>query len=191
MNDPTPRPTSQSELYARNASRLAELFYPSLNALGQFEPNAVDELPHDYRVLLAHHDHMTGALEAWHTSLGDSTALDEWRAHTWFGPGEVGGGQRRGGRRKERTSLHASVSVSGQVTGERGELPHHLGTWRRWPDSVVAGGGHRLRQPLSQRCQPIAGVRAASPLRRKPGLFRLHRPGLPPTPGRGAGPNAQ
>lgn len=79
MNDPTLRPTSQAELYARNASRLAELFFPNLAALGLFEPVTVDELPDDYRSLLAHHDHMTVALEAWHNSHVEVVALDEWQ----------------------------------------------------------------------------------------------------------------
>jgi hypothetical protein len=79
VNDSTPRHTTQSELYTRNASRLAELFYPSLDALGQFEPVAVDDLPDGYRSLLAHRDHMTVALEAWHNSLVDLNAIDEWR----------------------------------------------------------------------------------------------------------------
>jgi len=79
VNEHPPRPTSESELYARNASRLAELFYPSLTALGEFEPVGVDDLPADYRSLLAHHDHMTVALEAWHNSLVDIEAIDEWR----------------------------------------------------------------------------------------------------------------
>ena len=79
MNDPSLRHTTQSELYARNASRLAELFFPNLDELGRFEPASVDDLPVDYRALLAHHDHMTVALEAWHNSLVDIEALDEWR----------------------------------------------------------------------------------------------------------------
>jgi hypothetical protein len=79
VKNPAPRPTTESELYARNASRLATLFFPSLDALGRFEPAAVDDLPADYRTLLAHHDHMTVALEAWHNSLVDIDALDEWQ----------------------------------------------------------------------------------------------------------------
>jgi chorismate-pyruvate lyase len=79
VNDPTPRPATQSELFARSACRLAELFYPSLDALGQFEPASVDDLPDGYRSLLAHHDHMTVALEAWHNSHVEIEALDEWR----------------------------------------------------------------------------------------------------------------
>jgi hypothetical protein len=71
-------PKSESELYERNASRLASLFYPDLDALGRFEPVTVAKLPRDYACLLAHHDHMTVALEAWHNSLVDIEALHEW-----------------------------------------------------------------------------------------------------------------
>jgi chorismate-pyruvate lyase len=78
VNDPNLRPTSQAELFTRSASRLAELFFPNLDVLGQFDPVAVDELPDDYRSLLAHHDHMTVALEAWHNSHVEIEAIDEW-----------------------------------------------------------------------------------------------------------------
>jgi hypothetical protein len=79
VKDPAPRLATESELYTRNASRLAELFFPSLDELGRFEPVAVVDLPTDYRRLLAHHDHMTVALEAWHNSLVDVEAVAEWR----------------------------------------------------------------------------------------------------------------
>jgi chorismate-pyruvate lyase len=49
-----------------------------LDELGRFEPAFVDDLPADYRALLAHHDHMTVALEAWHNSLVDIEALHEF-----------------------------------------------------------------------------------------------------------------
>jgi chorismate-pyruvate lyase len=74
----TSRHTTASDLYTPNASRLAELFYPGLSALGQFEPVTVTDLPPDFRALLAHHDHMTVALEAWHNSLVEIEALHEW-----------------------------------------------------------------------------------------------------------------
>lgn len=72
-------PTFEAELYSRSASRLATLFYASLNEVGEFEPVAVEELPADYRKLLAHNDHMTVALEEWHKSQLSVAALDEWR----------------------------------------------------------------------------------------------------------------
>jgi chorismate-pyruvate lyase len=53
------------------------LFYDRLEELGRFEPVAADQLPDDYCALLAHHDHMTVALEAHHNSLVDVRALAE------------------------------------------------------------------------------------------------------------------
>jgi chorismate-pyruvate lyase len=73
------QPTSEADLYTRSASRLATLFYASLNALGEFEPVSVDDLPSDFRTLLAHNDHMTVALESFHKSQVSVAALDEWR----------------------------------------------------------------------------------------------------------------
>jgi chorismate-pyruvate lyase len=72
------RPSDDADLFARSASRLATLFYDSLDELGRFEPVLLDMLPDDYRRLLAHHDHMTVALEAFHNSLVDVRALAEW-----------------------------------------------------------------------------------------------------------------
>jgi chorismate-pyruvate lyase len=83
VTDPA-RPTFEADLFSRSASRLATLFYPSLNELGQFEALAVDELPANYRKLLAHNDHMTVALEAWHKSRVSVSALDEWRDETSY-----------------------------------------------------------------------------------------------------------
>jgi hypothetical protein len=68
--------SAQPELYTRSASRLAELFFPGLSVLGQFEPVTFDELPGDYRALLAHNEHMTVALETWHKSSVDVEAID-------------------------------------------------------------------------------------------------------------------
>jgi chorismate-pyruvate lyase len=71
--------TSDADLFTKSASRLATLFYSSLAELGQFEPVAVESLPPGYRTLLAHHDHMTVALESLHRSLVSVHALAEWR----------------------------------------------------------------------------------------------------------------
>jgi chorismate-pyruvate lyase len=76
--DPT-RQSADADLFAKSASRLATLFYNSLDDLGRFESVLVDSLPHDYRTLLAHHDHMTVALEAFHNSLVDVRAITEWQ----------------------------------------------------------------------------------------------------------------
>jgi hypothetical protein len=77
-SDPS-RPPAAADLFTPSAARLATLFYESLEELGQFAPLTVDELPPDYRSLLAHNDHMTVALEAYHNSLVDVRALADWR----------------------------------------------------------------------------------------------------------------
>ena len=58
---------------------LAELFYPSLGELGAFAPIASGDLPEQYQSLLAHHDHMTVTVEAWHNSMVDLRVLKEHR----------------------------------------------------------------------------------------------------------------
>jgi len=50
-------------------SPLANLFFASIDQLGQFEPIESSDLPAAYQSLLAHNDHMTVTLEAWHNSL--------------------------------------------------------------------------------------------------------------------------
>ncbi len=55
---------------------LARLFYPSPDALGEITEVAVGDLPPDYRQLLAHNDHMTVTVEAFHGSLVDVRILD-------------------------------------------------------------------------------------------------------------------
>jgi len=85
----TPRLTDETELYTRKATRLAELFYRSLDELGRFDAVYVDALPVDYRALLAHHDHMTVALEAWHNSLVEVVAIDEWQDESSYARASV------------------------------------------------------------------------------------------------------
>lgn len=47
---------------------LAGLYYESVDDLGRFEEVGENELPPSYRVLLAHDEHMTESLEAFHGS---------------------------------------------------------------------------------------------------------------------------
>ena len=56
---------------------LVQLFYSSRDDLGKFFPIAADELSPQYQSLLAHHDHMTVTLEAWHNSLVEVHVLEE------------------------------------------------------------------------------------------------------------------
>jgi hypothetical protein len=78
VNTDRPAQTAAADLFTPSAARLATLFYESLDELGRFTPATVDSLPADYRALLAHHDHMTVALEAFHNSLVNVSALAEW-----------------------------------------------------------------------------------------------------------------
>jgi chorismate-pyruvate lyase len=50
-------------------------FFPSLAAVGEFAPVAVDEAPANYRALLAHDDHMTVTVEAYHDCRADVRVL--------------------------------------------------------------------------------------------------------------------
>ena len=77
--------SSQADLFSRSASRLATLFYSGLSDLGQFESVAVDSLPDDAKMLLAHHDHMTVTLEAFHQSPMVVTAQREFRDDASYG----------------------------------------------------------------------------------------------------------
>ncbi len=74
-----PDSLADADLFTRSAARLATLFYADLDELGRFEPVSADKLPAEYRSLLAHHDHMTVALEAFHNSLVAVHVLNEWR----------------------------------------------------------------------------------------------------------------
>jgi chorismate-pyruvate lyase len=73
------RSTSEAKLFTPSASRLATLFFSDLAEVGRFEPSSVDNLPFNYRRLLAHNDHMTVALESYHKTPVNVEALAEWR----------------------------------------------------------------------------------------------------------------
>ena len=60
-------------------AELSDLFFSSLDELGHFEPVQAEALPDEHQSLLAHHDHMTVTLEAWHNSLVDVRVLEEKR----------------------------------------------------------------------------------------------------------------
>jgi chorismate-pyruvate lyase len=60
-------------------TQLAGLFYESIDQLGEFQPVESSDLPEAYQSLLAHHDHMTVTLEAWHNSLVDVRVLADER----------------------------------------------------------------------------------------------------------------
>jgi chorismate-pyruvate lyase len=60
-------------------SQLATLFFPAIDELGEFQGVEASELPEAYQSLLAHQDHMTVTVEAWHNSLVDVRVLAEHR----------------------------------------------------------------------------------------------------------------
>lgn len=72
-------PSADADLFTPSASRLATLFFTDLAELGRFEPVNVEQMPPDYRSLLAHQEHMTVAHETFHESLVSVKVLDEWR----------------------------------------------------------------------------------------------------------------
>ena len=58
---------------------LTELFYSSPDELGDFAQVAAYDLPEKHQALLAHRDHMTVTVEAWHNSMVDVRVLSENR----------------------------------------------------------------------------------------------------------------
>jgi chorismate-pyruvate lyase len=75
----SPNHITEAELYTGSVARLASLFYDDIGELGQFDPVAPDDLPDEYRTLLAHNDHMTVTLESFHNCLVDVRVLAEWQ----------------------------------------------------------------------------------------------------------------
>lgn len=88
MTDPT-RQSADADLFKPSASRLATLFFSDLDELGSFEPVSVEQLPADYRTMLAHQDHMTVALESYHGGLVSVHALAEWRDESSYARASV------------------------------------------------------------------------------------------------------
>ena len=54
-------------------------FFPALAELGEFEPVVAADLPPDYQTLLAHNEHMTVTVEAFHKGDVDVRVLKERR----------------------------------------------------------------------------------------------------------------
>ena len=55
---------------------LIKQFYPSREKVGEFTPIEAEDLSQQYASLLAHTDHMTVTVEAWHNSLVDVHVLE-------------------------------------------------------------------------------------------------------------------
>jgi chorismate-pyruvate lyase len=60
-------------------STIAAPFFPSLSELGEFAVAAPEQMPEAYRSLLAHDDHMTVTVEAFHSCLVNVRVLREQR----------------------------------------------------------------------------------------------------------------
>jgi chorismate-pyruvate lyase len=58
---------------------LCGLFYDASAEVGLFEEVAAGDLPDQFKALLAHDDHMTVTVEAWHNSLVKVQVLEERR----------------------------------------------------------------------------------------------------------------
>jgi chorismate-pyruvate lyase len=63
---------------------LTRLFYPSIEALGEFAEEAIDEMPPGYRRLLAHNEHMTVTVEQFHGCPVDVRVLDRRTTPTHY-----------------------------------------------------------------------------------------------------------
>jgi hypothetical protein len=63
---------------------IAAPFFSSLAALGEFAPVAAANMTAEYRSLLAHDDHMTVTVEAYHDCRVDVRVLDERRTGEFY-----------------------------------------------------------------------------------------------------------
>lgn len=75
---PLPRPV------VPDLPSLTRLFYPSIEALGEFTEEAIDDLPLGYRRLLAHNEHMTVTVEQFHGCPVDVRVLDRRTTPTHY-----------------------------------------------------------------------------------------------------------
>lgn len=65
-------------------TQLVDLFTPQWDSLGSFTPVGESDLPLAYTSLLAHHDHMTVTLEAFHESPVAVQVVEERTRHDWY-----------------------------------------------------------------------------------------------------------
>jgi chorismate-pyruvate lyase len=75
-------PNTQSEHL--DLSTLVRLFYPSLADLGEFEAVSSAEMARNYRMLLAHQDHMTVTVERYHNCPVDVDVLSTQLTDTHY-----------------------------------------------------------------------------------------------------------
>lgn len=65
-------------------TELCKLFYSTTDEIGLFEEVTAGELPDQFKALLAHDDHMTVTVEAWHNSLVILNVLEELRDNDYY-----------------------------------------------------------------------------------------------------------
>jgi hypothetical protein len=121
-------------------------FYQSLADLGEFELVEAGDLPEDYQTLLAHDDHMTVTVEAFHGSMVNVQVLDE----------------RREGDVYTRASL--LVRQSDQQVVQFGIMRISL-----------AGLSDVVRREIEQRCTPLGRILIRHNVMRHVRLFKLWR----------------
>jgi hypothetical protein len=63
---------------------IAAPFFSSLATLGEFAPVSAADMTEDYQALLAHDDHMTVTVEAYHDCRVDVRVLDERRTGEFY-----------------------------------------------------------------------------------------------------------
>lgn len=84
MTESTGVTTQVSQSRRGDLESLAHLFCDTLDPLGNFSAVGEDELPESYAALLAHHNHMTVTLEAYHESLVDVHVAAERSQSDWY-----------------------------------------------------------------------------------------------------------
>lgn len=84
MTQPTGVTRQVSQSRREDLESLALLFCDSLEPLGSFTAAGEDELPTAYAALLAHHNHMTVTLEAYHESLVAVQVAAERSESDWY-----------------------------------------------------------------------------------------------------------
>ena len=121
-------------------------FFPSRDEVGEFSPVSSDELPDQYASLLAHHDHMTVTLEAWHNSLVEVHVLQE--------------------EQKDDTYVRRIV-----LTRQRDGTPVQFGIMR----IDLAGMPEIVRMEIESRALPLGRIMIRHHLMREVELCQLWR----------------
>ncbi len=84
MADSTGITTEASQSQRSALESLVALFASDVSQLGRFVAVGTSDLPTSYAALLAHDDHMTVTLEAYHESLVSVVVVDEQSGDDWY-----------------------------------------------------------------------------------------------------------